>query len=169
MTDDPARSRTFTWQDPMITAAASRSMRGLDFLRAMIAGEVSPPPIALMLGMRLTEVDEGRAMFTITPREEMYNPIGVVHGGIAMTVLDSALGCAVMSVLPEGLAYTTVDINVHLTRAITLKTGELRAIAESVHSGRRLATAQAKLIDAEGKLYAHATTTCMVFALDGGG
>lgn len=169
MTDDPIRSRTFTWQDPMITAAASRSMRGLDFLRAMIAGEVPPPPIALMLGMRLTEVDEGRAMFTITPREEMYNPIGVVHGGIAMTVLDSALGCAVMSALPAGLAYTTVDINVHLTRAITLKTGELRAIAESVHSGRRLATAQAKLIDAEGKLYAHATTTCMVFALDGGG
>lgn len=163
---DPVRSRTYSWDDPMITAAGSRSMSGLNFLRAMIAGEYPPPPIARMLGMYLTEIEAGRAVFTITPREDMYNPIGVVHGGIAMTILDSAMGCAVMSMLPEGLAYTTVDANIHLTRAISFQTGELRAIAESVHTGRRLATAQAKLVDAAGKLYAHATTTCMVFPIE---
>lgn len=164
---DPVRTRTYTWEDPLVTAAYARTMSGLEFLRAMIAGEIPPPPIARMLGMGLAEADTGRVMFSITPREDLYNPIGVVHGGVAMTILDSAMGCVVMTLLPMGMAYTTVDINVHLTRAITLKTGELRAVAESVHSGRRLATAQAKLVDADGKLYAHATTTCMIFPIEG--
>jgi len=166
MTDQPSRTRTITWDDPSISANAARAMKGIDHLRAIIRGDIPAPPIAKLLNMWLLEVEEGHAMFGITASEELYNPIGVVHGGIACTILDSAMGCAVQSSLPEGFAYTTVDLNVHLVRGITLKTGELRAVAEAVHVGRRVATAQARLMDMEARLYAHATTTCLVFPIE---
>lgn len=157
------RTRIVTWQDPLITANAARSMNGLDFMQAMIRGEVPPPPFGLLLGMQLIEVAHGRAVFTITPGEHLYNPIGVVHGGIAMTILDSATGVAVHTTLEQGVAYTTVDGHTNLIRPITKDTGLLRAEAHVMHVGRRIATAQGKLTDEAGKLYAHCVSTCAIF------
>src|SRR5258707_101166 len=109
-----SRTRTITWDDPMITAQAVGKTSGLEFLRAMIRGEMPRPPAAWLMDMELVEVDEGRAVFTGKPAEFHYNPIGVVHGGFASTLLDSALGCAVQSTLPVGMAYTTVELHVNL-------------------------------------------------------
>ena len=137
-------------------------MAGIDFLRAMRDGKLALPPICALLGYRLAEVEPGRAVFEITPAEQHYNPIGVVHGGIAMTLLDSAMGCAVQTRMPAGGGYTTLEAKTNLVRAVTLSTGKLRAIGKVVHVGKRVATAEARLEDADGKLYAHATTTCIV-------
>lgn len=156
------RSRTYSWQDPLATAQAGRTLDGIDFLRKIIAGELPQPPIADTLGYRLLEVGEGRAVFGIEPREFHYNPIGMVHGGIACTLLDSALGCAVHTVLPAGTGYTTLEIKVNMLKAIRKDTGFLRAEARLVHAGKSTAVAEARLVDARGTLYAFATTTCMI-------
>ncbi len=111
---------------------------------------------------RLVEVEPGHAVFEATPGEQHYNPIGVVHGGLAMTLLDSAMGCAVQTQMPAGGGYTTLEAKTNLVRAVTSDTGKLRAIGKVLHLGKRIATAEARLEDAAGKLYAHATTTCMV-------
>jgi uncharacterized protein (TIGR00369 family) len=160
------RSLTVEWSDPAALAAAGRSMSGLEFLRAIRDGRLPQPPIAQLLGFRLAEVEPGRAVFEIVPGEQHYNPIGVVHGGVAMTLLDSAMGCCVQTSLPPGSAYTTLEAKTNLVRAITKDTGALRAIGKVVHVGNRIATAEARLEDAGGKLYAHASTTCIV--LNGG-
>jgi len=167
---DPAqaRTRTISWDDPMISAQAVGTMSGLEFLRSVLRGELPAPPFAHLMDMGLVEVEEGRAVFNGHPAEFHYNPIGVVHGGFAFTLLDSALGCCVQSTLPIGMAYTTVELHVNLVRPITSKTGVVRAEATIVHSGRRMATAEARLSDAAGKLYAHGTTTCMIFPVKEG-
>lgn len=165
MTNTP-RSMTVTWDDPMPTAQAARTSAGLTFLQRMIAGEVPPPPIAKLLNFTLSEISEGKAVFTCTPGEYHYNPIGVVHGGLAATLLDSAMGCAVQSMLPEGVGYTTAELHLNLVRAITSTTGLIRAEAEVIHSGRRLATAQGRIVDEQGKLYAHGSTTCLILGPD---
>ena len=156
------RTRTVSWEDPVPGAQAAAKMGGLEFLRAMIAGKYPPPPLAVLMGFRLVAVDEGRATFEVTPGEHQYNPMAVVHGGVAATVMDSALGCAVFSVLPAGVGYTTAELHVNLVRAITKDTPQLVAEATVLHRGRTLCTAQCTLKDASGKLYAHATTTCVV-------
>lgn len=158
------RTRTVTWDDPMTGAMAARNLSGLEYLRAMIRGEYPKPPIAVLLNFALVEVDEGRAVFESETAEYHYNPIGVVHGGLAATLLDSALGCAVSSTLPAGMGYTTVELHVNFVRALTATTGKIRCEAEIVHAGRTIGTAQARLIDENGKLYAHATTTCLIFS-----
>jgi uncharacterized protein (TIGR00369 family) len=121
------------------------------------------------MGFAPVEVSEGRAVFAVEPAEYHYNPIGTVHGGLAATVLDSALACAVHSTLPAGSGYTTLELHVNLVRAIGHDTGRLTCTGEVVHVGGRVATAQAKLTDASGKLYAHGTTTCMLFRPPGAG
>jgi uncharacterized protein (TIGR00369 family) len=156
------RTRTYSWQDPLATARAGRELSGIEFLRKIVAGELPPPPIANTLDYSLLEVGEGRAVFGFTPAEIHYNPIGMVHGGIACTLLDSAMGCAVHSVLPAGTAYTTLEIKVNMLRAIGKDTGALRAEARLVHAGKSTAVAEGRLVDAQGKLFAHATTTCMI-------
>ena len=156
------RSVEVQWDDPLQLAQAGRSMAGLEFLRAIRDGRLPHPPICALLGYRLTEVEAGRAVFEITAAERHYNPIGVVHGGIAMTLLDSAMGCAVQTKMPAGGAYTTLEAKTNLVRAITSETGPLRAIGKVVHAGKRVATAEARLEDPSGKLYAHATSTCIV-------
>ena len=157
-----ARSLTLEWADPAALAAAGRGMTGLDFLRAIRDGDLPPPPIAVLLGFRLTEVEPGHVVFECTPGEQHYNPIGVVHGGLAMTLLDSAMGCCVQTRVPAGSGYTTLEAKTNLVRAITDQTGRLRAIGKVVHIGSRIATAEGRLEDASGKLYAHASTTCIV-------
>ena len=158
------RSLTVSWQDPRELAQAGRAMSGVEFLRAIRDRRLPPPPIAELLGFRLVEVDTGHAVFEIQPGEQHYNPIGVVHGGIAMTLLDSAMGCAVHSHMAAGAAYTTLEAKTNLVRPVTADTGVLRAIGKAVHLGSRVATAEGRLVDAAGKLYAHATTTCLVLA-----
>ena len=117
-TETPTREKTVTWEDPMATALAGRGAVGLDFLRSMIAGDVAGPPIASLLGMSLVSVYPGEAVFTLTPDESMFNPIGVVHGGIVCTLLDSALGCALHTTLPAGKGYTSVEIKVSYLKAV---------------------------------------------------
>lgn len=158
-----ARSRTILWEDPGILAKAAPGKSGLEFMREMIAGKLPAPPIAILMDFRLAEVDEGRAVFVCTPGEQHYNPIGVVHGGLISTLCDSALGCAVHTTLPIGAGYTTIELHVNLIRALTRDTGEVRCEANVLHVGRRMATAEARVIDQQGKLYGHATTTCMIF------
>jgi uncharacterized protein (TIGR00369 family) len=156
------RSRTYEWQDPLATAAVGRGMKGIDFLQKIIAGEVPQPPIAHTLDYRLVEAAEGRAVFAFQPREFQYNPIGMVHGGIACTLLDSAMGCAVHSVLPAGTGYTTLEVKVNMLRAIGRDTPMLRAEGKLVHCGKSTAVAEGRIVDDAGKLYAFATTTCML-------
>jgi uncharacterized protein (TIGR00369 family) len=158
------RSLTVTWQDPLPLAEAARSMSGIEFLRAIRDERLPAPPIAVLLGFRLAEVEPGYAVFEVLPSEQHYNPIGVVHGGLAMTLLDSAMGCAVQSQMPAGTGYTTLEAKTNLVRAITSSTGKLRAIGKLIHGGSRVATAEGRLEDAAGKLYAHATTTCIVLS-----
>ena len=138
---------------------------GLEILQAMLRGEIPYPPMARTLNFTLLEVGAGRAVFQGTPRFEHYNPLGSVHGGWFATLLDSALGCAVHTTMPPGRGYTTAELGVNLVRAITTKVTRVRAEGRVVHSGRQLATAEARLVGPDGTLYAHGTTTCLVFEL----
>jgi len=136
---------------------------GLSFLQAMIAGTVPQPPMAGTLGFRLIEAERGRAAFEGLPEFRHYNPIGTVHGGLAMTMLDSALGCAVFSTTAKGEAWTTLEMKVNFVRPITKDTGMVRAEGRIIHRGRTIATAEGDVRDRAGTLYAHATTTCAIF------
>lgn len=139
------------------------STDGLTFLKNMLNGTLPAPPIAEMMDYGLVEVDHGRAVFECVPHFGHYNPIGVVHGGLAMTLLDSALACSIHTTLAKGEGYTTLEIKVNLVRALTKDTGLVRATGRLVHRGRTTATAEGDLRDTKGTLYAHATTTCMIF------
>ena len=156
------RTRTVTWEDPRPLAEAGRGVSGLEFLQRIIGRELAPPPFAALLNFDLVEVSEGHAVFAVNPAEYHYNPIGVVHGGLAATLLDSAMGCAVHSMLPAGAGYTTLEIKVNFIRAMTAETGRVRCEAKIVHSGARTATAEGRIVDETGKLYAHGTTTCLI-------
>jgi len=156
------RSLQVTWDDPQAAFAAGVRLSGMDYMRGLIAGRIAPPPITRLLGFRLAKVEEGLAEFECEPGEQHYNPIGVVHGGLAMTLLDSAMGCCVHTRLPAGKAYTTLEVKINLVRAITVQTGTLRATGRVIHLGGKTATAEGRLEDAEGKLYAHGTTTCIL-------
>ncbi|MEK8033420.1 PaaI family thioesterase [Ideonella sp. DXS29W] len=144
-------------------------LSGLQALQAMLAGELPYPHIAETLDFSLIEVELGKAIFQGTPQLKHYNPIGSVHGGWYATLLDSALGCAVHSTMPVGMGYTTAELSVNIVRAASARSGPLRAIGQVVHSGRQLATAEARIVGPDGKLYAHGTTTCLVFPLPSAG
>ncbi|HVF50160.1 MAG TPA: PaaI family thioesterase [Pyrinomonadaceae bacterium] len=157
------RTRTVSWEDPRGLAEAGRALSGLEYLRKIVAGELPRPPISALLNFGLVELSEGYAVFDVEPAEYHYNPIGVVHGGLAATLLDSAMGCAVHSTLPAGTGYTTLEFKVNFVRAMTAETGRVRCEAKLIHLGGRTATAEGRIIDEDGKLYAHATTTCLIF------
>lgn len=140
---------------------------GITFLKALIAGEHPTPPIAETLGFKLAEVEPGRAVFTGTPEYKHYNPIGTVHAGFAATLLDSCVACAVHTTLAKGEAYTTLELKINLTRALTDKVGPVFAEGRVIHRGRQVATAEGTLKDGAGRLYAHATTTCIIFPAKG--
>ena len=146
----------------MAVAARAGEGTGLEFIQRIAAGEIGAAPIARLLGMTIEEASEGRVVFGIEPQEWHYNPIGVVHGGIGATVLDSAMGCAVQSTLPQGDAYTTLELKVNYVRALKLGTGLAKATGTVIHVGGRVATAEGRLVDGSGQLVAHATTTCLV-------
>jgi uncharacterized protein (TIGR00369 family) len=157
-----SRSRTFTWDDPKVVLANMRSMSGVEFLKKVAAGEFPPPPMAALMNIRLTEVERGRIVFEGMPAEYHYNPLGSIHGGLAATILDSAMGCCVNSCLEAGDMYTTLELKVNYLRAITLDTGPVRAISTIVHIGRTTALADGRLVDASDRLYAYSSSTCLV-------
>lgn len=136
---------------------------GLEIMQAMLRGELPYPHITDTLDFSLVEASAGRAVFQGTPQLKHYNPLGSVHGGWYATLLDSAVGCAVHTMLPAGRAYTTAELSVNIVRAASHKSGPLRAIGSVLHCGRQLATAEGRIVGPDGKLYAHATTTCLVF------
>lgn len=136
---------------------------GLELMQAMLRGELPYPPIASTLDFTLLSVEDGMATFQGTPLPRHFNPMGTVHGGWFATLLDSALGCAVHTKMPPGRAYTTAELGVNLVKALSPKVPRVRAIGRVIHAGRQLATAEARLVGPDGTLYAHATTTCLVF------
>ena len=156
------RSFNVSWEDPGELGEQARSTGGLEFLQAIRDEELPPAPIQRLLGFSLTEVEEGRAVFVAEPGEQHYNPIGVVHAGLAATLLDSAAGCAVQSTLPAGEGYTTLETKFNLVRPVTVDTGPVRAEGRLIHRGRTVATAEADLRDGNDKLLAHATSTCLI-------
>lgn len=159
---EAVRTRTIAWEDPIPGAKTGRTMSGLDYLKAIQAGAVPPPPIAVLMDMRIEEVSEGRVVFAVQPAEYHYNPLGTVHGGLAATLLDSALGCAIHSTLPAGMGYTTLELKVNYLRPMTRETGQVYCEGKVIYVGGRVATAEGRLVDESGKLYAHGTTTCMI-------
>ncbi len=158
------RSKTVTWWDPIANARGADSGTGLEHLRALLDGEGPPPPIAQLMGFALESVAEGDAVFVCTPDESVYNPIGVVHGGLVCTLLDSAIGCAVQTTLPAGSAYTSIEIKVNYLRALHAKTGALRVHGWVTKPGRRVAFGEADVRDAAGTIYATASSTCLVMS-----
>jgi len=138
---------------------------GMEIMLAMLAGELPYPHIAETLDFALVAVESGKAVFQGTPQLKHYNPLGTVHGGWYATLLDSAVGCAVHTLMPAGRGYTTAELSINIVRAATHATGPLRAVGTVLHCGRQLATAEGRIVGPDGKLYAHATTTCLVFEL----
>jgi uncharacterized protein (TIGR00369 family) len=159
---ESTRRREVVFQDPVASFEQAVGMSGLEHLEAIGSGELPPAPIAVLMNMQPIGVAHGRVAFAGTPGEEHYNPIGVVHGGYASTLLDTVLGCAVHSTLEAGQAYTTQTLEVKLLRPITRETGTVEAVGEITYRGRRQATAEAKITDPAGKVLATGTSTCMV-------
>jgi uncharacterized protein (TIGR00369 family) len=157
------RRREVSWEDPLVGAALALDLSGLDYLRAIAEGRLPPPPIAVLLGMGVVDVQPGRVTFSLEVGEHLYNPIGSVHGGVFCTLLDSAMGCAVHSTLGRGQAYTTLELKVNLVKALTVDTPSVVAAGQVVSAGRRVVTASGQINGPDGTLYAHATTTCLVF------
>jgi len=158
-----SRSRTVTWKDPAGAARAAITLTGLEYMRSFADGRLPRPPIASTMEMEATEFDAGRAVFTCEPAEYHYNPIGVVHGGLAATLLDSAMSCAVHTTLAAGERYTTLELKVNFVRAITVATGRVRAEGTVVHRGGTIATAEGRLLsERDGKLLAHGVVTCLL-------
>jgi uncharacterized protein (TIGR00369 family) len=157
-----SRTRTYSWNDPVAAAAAGRELSGIEYLRAVAEGRLPPPPIAATLDLRLLEIQEGHVTFGAEPAEFHYNPIGVVHASLAMSLIDSAIACAVHTLLPAGVGYTSLETKVNFVRPLTRETGPVRCEGSIVHAGSRVATGEARLLDASGKLYAHGTSTCLI-------
>jgi uncharacterized protein (TIGR00369 family) len=142
-----------------------RSMDGMTLFREIMAGRLPAPPMSKTLGMSLLEIEQGRVVFGYKPVFDHYNPLGSVHGGIAATLLDSVMGCCIHTTLKAGTGYTTVEIKVNYVRAMTDKTGPVRAEGKVINVGSRIATSEGRLVDDSGKLLAHGTTTCLIFPI----
>jgi uncharacterized protein (TIGR00369 family) len=166
-TQDPTRSRTFSWSDPTASITHLGQRGGLELIRAMITGELAPPPVMQLMAMTRMEAEEGWVAVELTPQEFHYNPLGTVHGGVISTLLDTAAACAVHTTLPAGVGYTSLDLNAKFLRPATVASGLLRCEGTVLQRGRRTALAEARLTDARGRLVAHATSTCLLFDLPG--
>lgn len=160
-----ARSKTVTWHDPMPIAATAGTMSGQEFLRAMADGKVPPPPIAQLFDFRPVSVGDGEVSFTCSPDESAYNPIGMVHGGLVCTILDTVTGCAVHTTLPVGVLYTSIEIKVNYLRPIRIEDGKAASLTARgwvTKPGRRVAFAEGEVRDDRGKVVATASSTCLV-------
>jgi uncharacterized protein (TIGR00369 family) len=156
-------TRTIDEEKPAGDTEGRPALNGLEYMRQLMTGEREPSGMARLMNMRLVEVSEGRAVFAVEPDERHYNGLGIAHGGLAATLLDSALGCAINTAMPAGRVFTTLEMKVNYVRPLTAETGEVRCEARVIHAGGRTATAEGRIVDANGKLYAHGTATCMLF------
>ena len=160
--DSAPRTRTVLWQDPSRFEEPIRKLSGLEFMRAFLVGDLPPPPFMQLLGIRILSVEPASVAFEFDPAEYMYSPLGNVHGGIVTVLLDSAMGCSLHTTLPAGIGYITLELKVNFVKSVTAAAGTLRAEGHVIHSGSRVASADARLVDSKGKLYAHATSTLMI-------
>ncbi len=157
------RSRTVTWEDPLVGAALAKTMSGLEYMQGLLDGSIPEPPIVNLMKMRPVGVEAGKVTFTCDPDESHYNPIGTVHGGLVCTLLDSVLGCAVQTTLPKGQGYTSLEIKISYLRPVTADTGQLTAVGIVTKPGSRAAFADGTVHDSNGKLIATASSTLLVF------
>jgi len=160
------RSRQFRWSDPARFEEPIRTLSGLGFMRAFLTGALPAPPFMELLGIRIVSVEPSSVTFEFEPAEFMYSPLGNVHGGIVTVLLDTAMGCSFHTTLPAGVGYTTLELKVNFVKAVTAASGTLRAEGHVLHSGARVATTDARLVDCERKMYAHATSTLLVLRPD---
>lgn len=160
--EQDVRRKTITWQDPLVAAELGRTMPGLEYLTAIAEGRIPGAPIAAHLGMTLVSVTDGEVVFAATPDESLYNPIGMIHGGVAATMLDSAVGCAVHTKLPAGVGYSLIELKVSYLKAIHPSAGEIRARGHVVKVGSRVGFAEAELRDGKGTLLATASGSCLL-------
>lgn len=160
--EQDVRQRTITWADPLAAAERGRAMPGLEYLTAIAEGRLPGAPIAAHLNMTIESVADGEVVFAARPDESLYNPIGMVHGGVAATMLDSAIGCAVHTQLPAGVFYSSIDLNVSYLKAIHPSAGEIRARGRVVKAGARVAFGEAELTDAAGTLLATGSGSCLI-------
>jgi uncharacterized protein (TIGR00369 family) len=156
------RSKQVSWHDPVATAAHGAALSGREYLEAIRDGQLPPPPIANLVAMRLATIGDGEAVFRCEPDESVYNPIGMVHGGLLCTLLDSAAGCAVHTQLPAGVGYSTIEIKVSFLRPVHAGAGELEVRGRVVRAGRRVVFAEAEARDTSGRLVGQATTSVLV-------
>lgn len=159
------RTRTYSWSDPLETFARIRALSGLEALRAWAAGEIPGPPMADTLDISGIEVEEGRVTFSVEPQEFHYNPLGLIHGGLVLTLLDSAMSCAFQTLLPAGVTSTTLELKTNFVRPLTLASGPIHCTGTVIHAGRTVGTAEGRVVDGAGKLFAHGTTT--LYVIDG--
>jgi uncharacterized protein (TIGR00369 family) len=157
------RSRTVTWEDPLVGAALAKTMSGLEYMQGLLDGSIPEPPIVNLMNMRPVAVEVGKVTFTCDPNESHYNPIGTVHGGLVCTLLDSVLGCAVQTTLPKGQGYTSLEIKISYLRPVRADTGQLTAVGIATKPGSRAAFADGTVHDSHGKLIATASSTLLVF------
>jgi uncharacterized protein (TIGR00369 family) len=164
---DQSRSRTIAWSEPVVDLGEFAQLSGLDYLRHALGDGRRVPPIGVLMDFHAVRFEHGLAVFEATPAEFHYNPLGTVHGGFAATLLDSALGCAVHTTLKPGFAYTTVELKVNYVRPMSARTGRVTCEGRTISVGARIATSEARLTGADGKLYAHGTATCLIFPIAG--
>ena len=160
--DARERTRTFTWNDPETCAREIQKLPGLVFLKAVLEGHLSPPPIMLTIDFKLKSVAPGEVIFSFIPQEFHYNPLGSVHGGVTTVILDSAMGCTVQSMLPAGKGITTLELKTNFLKAITKESGPLTAKGKIIHMGTTTALADAQITDIHGKVYAHSVSTILI-------
>lgn len=156
------RERAYRWADPLDLASAAERMTGLEFLTALAKGVLPTPPALVSVGIDAVEFADGLAVFELVPAQWQYNPIGTVHGGVLATLADSALGCAVHTKLDLGFRYTSLEMKINFTRAVTVASGRLLCEGKVVTIGRRTATSEATITDASGRVVAHASSTCLI-------
>jgi uncharacterized protein (TIGR00369 family) len=156
------RSRTVSWHDPAALRAADATLPGREFLQRIIAGRLPPPPMAALIGAELVSVGEGEAVVRCTPDESTYNPLGIVHGGLLCTLLDTAAGCAVHTLLPAGAGFASIEIKVSFLKPLRANAGEIEVRGQALKAGRRVAFAEAHARDQSGELVGHATTSLAI-------
>lgn len=160
--NDTLRTQTFSWQDPLSFIHEAAELSGLELLQNIADGEIPPPPMMVLMNAKVPALESGRVIFEAEPQEYHYNPIGSVHGGFAATMLDSAMGCAIHTMLPAKVGYTTLEIKVNYVRPLSANSGVILCEGNVIHLGGKIATAEGKITNKEGKLFAHATTTCLI-------
>jgi uncharacterized protein (TIGR00369 family) len=156
------RKRTFEWQDPACAKWALIQLSGLDYLNGINQGKIPAPPLMHTLDFNPSQIEKGEAIFSFMPQEFHYNPLGSVHGGVISAILDTAMGCSLHSLLEACVAYTTLELKVNFLKAVTIKTGTMKAIGKVIHFGKRTGLIEARLIDSGSVVYAHSTCTSMI-------